>query len=161
MARAHAHEVPWVPVASRLAADGHLPRAPRAHVVLALLGIWSILPPYLGPLLGLELNVDADLEVVDHVVPGVVVAACAGAAALLVRRGAAADGAAVLALTGLSFLAGLWQVTTHVPLVLDAGGIETPWDSVLLHSTPGPVMLAVALWLTLRTSSATDSAQAR
>ena len=130
-----------------------------AQIVLTLLGIWSVLPPYVGPLLGLELNVAADVEVVDHVVPGVLVALCAGLAALLVRRdGSAQAGAPVLALTSVSFLAGLWQVATHVPLVLEGGGSETPWDAVTLHSSPGPAILAIALWLILRTPAA-DSAE--
>lgn len=148
-------------MAPRYTADGPLRHAPpRAQILLALLGLWSALPPYLGPPLGLELNVAADVEVVDHIVPGVVVAVCAGLAALLVRRGGSAEAsAAVLALTGTCFLAGLWQVSTHVPLVLEGGAGETPWGSVILHSSPGPVILAVALWLTLRTPAA-DSAEA-
>lgn len=114
-----------------------------------------MLPPYLGPPLGLALNVAMDVEVVDHVVPGMVVAVCAGVAALLVRRGGSAEAsAAVLGLTGACFLAGLWQVSTHVPLVLEGGATETPWDSVILHSSPGPAILGVALWLTLRTPAA-------
>jgi len=146
---------------SRYTSDRPLRQAPaRAQILLALLGLWSMLPPYLGPPLGLDLNVAADLEVVDHVVPGMVVAVCAGVAALFVRRGGSAEASpAVLGLTGMCFLAGLWQVSTHVPLVLDGGATETPWGSVILHSSPGPVILAVALWLTLRTPAA-DSAEA-
>ena len=117
-----------------------------------MLGAVSILPPYLGPAVGLELDVRAKVEVVDHVVPGLVVVVCGALAALLARRGeAVAEGALALGLTGLCFLAGLWQTATHVPLVLDAGGQATPWDAVLLHSTVGPVIAALALWLTLRT----------
>lgn len=147
-------------MASRVATEGPRRYASRAQIALAVLGIWSVLPPYLGPFLGLELNVAADVEVVDHVVPGAMVAVCAGVAALLVRRGGAADeSTSVLALTGLCFLAGLWQVVTHVPLVVDGGATETPWGSVVLHSSPGPLILAIALWLTLRPPAA-DSAQA-
>ena len=146
-------------MASRLAADGSRPHAPHAQLVLALLGVLSVFPPYLGPLLGLELNVASDVEVVDHVVPGVAVAVCAALAALLIRRDATAqEGAPVLALTGVCFLAGLWQVATHVPLVLEGGQSQSPWDSVLLHSSLGPPILAIALWLTLRATSA-DSAE--
>ena len=151
---------PWVPMAPGSAPDGPLARAPRAQIVLALLGIWSILPPYLGPPLGLELNVAADVEVVDHVVTGVVVALCAGVAALLIHRGAADESAVVLALTAMCFLAGLWQVTTHVPLVLEGGASDAPWGSVMLHSNPGPLIVALGLWLTLRTPAA-DSAETR
>ncbi|CAN5570858.1 hypothetical protein BH20ACT19_BH20ACT19_11390 [soil metagenome] len=94
-------------MAPRAATGGALPHRPRAQIVLALSGAWSILPPYLGQLLA-----------------------------------------------GTCFLAGLWQAATHVPLVLDGGGSETPWASVLLHSSPGLPILAIALWLALRTSAA-------
>lgn len=123
----------------------------RAQVFLAIVGMLSVLPPYLGPAVGLELDVRAKVEVVDHVVPGVVVAVCGILGALLARRDEEiADGAAALGLIGLCFLAGLWQAVTHVPLVLDAGGPATPWDAVLLHSIAGPVIVALALWLVLR-----------
>lgn len=146
-------------MASRSAGNWPRPHAPHAQIVLALLGIWSVFPPYLGPALGLELNVAADVEIVDHVVPGIVVALCAGLAALLVGRGGAAEASApVLTLSGVCFLAGLWQAVTHAPLVLEGGGSETPWGTVLLHSSPGPPILAIALWLTLRTPAA-DTAE--
>lgn len=135
-------------------------RAPRAtapypELALAVLGILSILPPYIGPPLGLELNVAAKVEVVDHVVPGVLVMLCGGLSALLARRaGAAEPGAAglafALALAGLCFLAGLWQLSTHVPLVLDGGNPGVPWGAVVLHSTAGPLIVALALRLMLR-----------
>jgi len=54
----------------------------------------------------------------------------------------------------------LWQTVTHVPLVLDGGTPATPWDSVVLHSTAGPLILALALWLVLR-APARDSADLR
>jgi hypothetical protein len=127
----------------------------RAQLALAVLGAVSILPPYLGPVIGLELDVAAKVEVVDHVMTGVVVVVCGLLAALLASRDEeVAYGAPLLALTGLCFLAGLWQVATHAPLVLDGGGPATPWDTVLLHSVAGPVIVAVALWLTLRSPGA-------
>ncbi len=120
-----------------------------------MLGALSILPPYLGPAVGLELDVRATVEVVDHVVPGVVVVICGMLGALLVRRNEeVAYGAAALGLTGLCFLAGLWQTATHAPLVLDGGGPATPWGTVMLHSVAGPAIVALALWLTLRTPGA-------
>lgn len=95
---------------------------PYPQIALALLGAWSIFPPYVGPVLGLELNVAAKVEVVDHVVPGVSIALCAALAALLARRGAEAEyGTPALVLGGVCFLGGLWQAATHAPLVFDAG----------------------------------------
>ena len=133
----------------------------RAQLALAVLGALSILPPYLGPALGLELDVAAKIEVVDHVVPGVVVVLCGVLAALLARRQEeVGHGAPALALTGLCFLAGLWQTSTHVPLVFEAGEPATPLGAVLLHSVVGPMILGLALWLILR-SPADDPADPR
>lgn len=113
-----------------------------------------MLPPYIGPPLGLGLNVSSDLEVVDHVVPGAAVVLCGMLSALLARRaGGAQLKASALALTGLCFLGGLWQAATHAPLVLEGGTPEAPWGTVLLHSAAGPVIAALALWLTLRESA--------
>ncbi len=116
-----------------------------------------MLPPYVGPALGLELNVAAKVEVVDHVVPGALIVVCGGLAALLARRVA---GEQLLALAGLCFLAGVWQAATHAPLVLDGGSPAAPWGSVLLHSTAGPVIAALALSLTMKVYSA-EPADAR
>jgi hypothetical protein len=125
------------------------PHAGRAQLVLALLGALSIVPPYLGPAIGLELDVPADVEVVDHVVPGVAIVLGAAAAALLARRGE--EGSLLsMALTGWCFLGGLWQTATHFPLVLEGGEAQAPWAAVALHSTAGPVIAVFALWLTLR-----------
>ncbi len=118
-------------------------------MILALLGALSIVPPYLGPAIGLELDVPANVEVVDHVVPGVAIVLGAAMAALLARRGE--EGSLLSqSLTGWCFLGGLWQAATHFPLVLEGGQAQAPWAAVALHSTAGPGIAAVALWLTLR-----------
>jgi hypothetical protein len=133
---------------------------PRAHTVdrsalerwlvaLAALAAWSIVPPYLGPLIGLDLDVSSTVEIVDHVIPGL----CAIAGALLalerVRRGDT-DSIRALAALGVCALAGLFQTVSHITLVLNAGGPLQPVDAVVLHATPGPVLLALSLWLLLR-----------
>ncbi len=114
-----------------------------------------MLPPYLGPPLGLELDVGSDIEVVDHVLPGAVAALCAVMAALRSRRGGTVPGGALsLALPSSAFLAGLWQTATHAPLLAEAGTIQAPWGAVLLHATAGPVIALLALWLTVQASAA-------
>jgi hypothetical protein len=126
-------------------------------IALAALAIYSILPPYLGPLIGLDLDVAASVEVVDHVLPGVV--ACAGA--LIARsqvRAGAADGIPALAALGACALAGLFQTVSHATLVLDAGGALRPVDSVVLHASPGPVLLLLSLWLLLAPPAAKPAA---
>ncbi len=137
-------------------------RESRAQLALVALGALSILPPYVGPPLGLELDVPASVEVVDHVLPGVVVALCGGLGALLVRRRPRAQaGVGGLVLYSGAFLAGLFQTATHAGLLLEAGDRLTPWGAVLLHSTLAPVITVIALWLTVRSLATTPSASSR
>jgi hypothetical protein len=127
------------------------PNPARAQWTLAVLGALSVLPPYLGPAVGLELNVATDVEVVAHVLPGVAIALGGAAAALLARRGGEADrGLLGLVLVGWCFLGGLWQTTTHASLVLDGGEPGAPWGAVLLHSAAAPLITVIALWLTVQ-----------
>lgn len=129
------------------------PRAPqpieRLLVVLVAVGLWSILPPYVGPLLGLDLDVSSTVEAVDHLIPGVL-AACAAFATLLLTRRGRADGLPAFAGLAICALAGLFQTVSHVTLVAHAGGPLRPPGSVALHASPGPVLLALSLWLLLR-----------
>jgi len=126
-------------------------RESRAQLALMLLGGLSILPPYAGPPLGLELDVRASVEVVDHVLPGAVMALCGGLGASLRRsRPRAQAGVAGLLLYSSAFLAGLFQTATHVPLLLAAAKGLTPWGPALLHSTLAPVITVIALGLTAK-----------
>jgi hypothetical protein len=123
---------------------------PRARLLVALIAVaaWSILPPYVGPLLGLELDVSATVEAVDHLIPGLLAVVAGGAALLLARRGRS-DSTAAFAAFAVCALAGLFQTVSHIPLVRDAGDPLQPVGSVVLHATPGPVLLALSLWLLL------------
>lgn len=118
-------------------------------MALAALAAWSIVPPYLGPLVGLELDVDSTVEIVDHVLPGVAAIGAAYIALVEVRRGRT-DSVRALAALGVCALAGLFQTVSHATLVLDAGGAQHPVGAALLHATPGPLLLALSLWLLLR-----------
>ena len=134
------------------------PEDTRWLVALLALSLWSILPPYLGPAIGLELDVSAATEVVDHLLPGVIAAAAAGYALYLARRGET-DSLHALGALGVCALAGLWESASHFPLVLDAGDSARPWGAVLFHSTAGPAVLVLALWLLVRgPSSAAERA---
>ena len=117
-------------------------------MVLIGVAVWSILPPYIGPLLGLELDVPSSLEVIDHLVPGLCAIAAACFALSFARRGET-DSLRALAALGVCALAGLFQTVSHVTLVLDAGGPLQPVDSVVWHATPGPVLLGLSLFLLL------------
>ncbi len=127
-------------------------RAPRRLVTslaaLVAVGIWSILPPYVGPSLGLELDVTKKIEAIDHLLPGVL-AVCGASAALLLARRGRADSVVAFAALAVCALAGLFQTVSHITLVLHAGGPLQPVDAVVLHATPGPVLLALSLWLLL------------
>lgn len=120
----------------------------RWLIVLAGVGLWSILPPYLGPLVGLELDVHASVEIVDHVLPGLAAFAAALVALAQARRGMT-ESIPALAALGVCVLAGLFQTVSHAALVLAAGGPLQPVDSVVLHASPGPVLLLLSLWLLL------------
>jgi hypothetical protein len=120
----------------------------RLLLVLIALGAWAIVPPYLGPPLGLELDVAASTEVVDHVVPGVAVIVAGLVVLVYVRsgRGGLADLVPMAAL-GLAFLAGFWITATHVPLIGEAARGESPWDAAVWHNTAGLPIVLVAGWL--------------
>jgi hypothetical protein len=117
--------------------------------LLALLGALSIVPPYIGPGLGMELDVSSDVEFVDHAIPGALVVVGGTVSAILARGGAAGSLADVVAL-GVCCLAGFWEVATHFTLWLDAGEPGKPWDAVILHTTAAPLITILAGWLLLR-----------
>lgn len=121
--------------------------------LLVALGAWSIVPPYIGPTLGMELDVSSGVEFVDHAVPGALVVICGAVSAVLAREGGAGSLADVIALA-VCCLAGFWQVATHFTLWLDAGDPTRPWDAVILHATPGPAITILAGWLLLRAPEA-------
>lgn len=140
------------PGARRTKAAGPSPpssKLERRLIVVIAVAAWSILPPYVGPPLGLELDVATSTEVVDHVVAGLIALAGAALALSFARRGET-DSLRLLAALGVCTLAALFQFVTHVPLVLDAGGPLQPVGTVILHATPSPVLLAMSLWLLLR-----------
>jgi hypothetical protein len=128
---------------------GHLD---RWLVFVVAVAAWSIVPPYLGPLVGLELDVASSIEIVDHVIPGLTAAAAAYLALIEARRGHS-DSTRMFAALGVCVLAGLFQTVSHATLVLDAGGPLQPVAAVVLHASPGPVLLLVSLWLLVRPPS--------
>jgi hypothetical protein len=121
----------------------------RRLMALAVLAAWSIVPPYLGPVIGLELDVASTVEIVDHVIPGLCAVTAAGIALFDARHGQT-DSFRALAALGICVLAGLFQSVSHATLVLNAGGPQQPVGAVVLHATPGPALLLFALWLLLR-----------
>ena len=126
------------------------PAEVRGTTLLAAIGAWTIVVPYLGQALGLEVPVAAPVEVVDHVVPGAIVVAAGLFLAARARRHAlASDRVAVLA-AGVTFLAGFWVLATHVPLIADAARSDQPWDAAIWHSISAVPIVVLAAWCVLR-----------
>ena len=104
--------------------------------------------PWIARALGLELDVPTRLEIVDHVVPGVIVLGCC---AVLTHPATAAPLKGLLPLTvlGLASLAGFWITATHAVLVPEAIDGVAPWGAALLHLSAGPPVTVLALWMLL------------
>lgn len=105
----------------------------------ALLAVtaWGAVPPWIGPWVGWDVaNVPLRVELVDHALPAVVLAAVALA-------GLAGWLPLIVALAGV--LAGLWMTATHVPLLAQAADGLVGWDTALFHSLPGILLLALTI----------------
>ena len=116
-------------------------------VALAALGVWAIVVPYLGPELSLRLDVSSQLEFVDHVVPGTVAVLSAVLLFSVLRRGGDASSGWWLVAAGAAFLAGVWMVSTHVPLLEDASRGAADWGPTILHNSSGLPIGLLSLWL--------------
>lgn len=116
----------------------------RWAAALAGLAVWAIAVPWLGEVVGLELDVATRLEIADHVIPGVVTLA---GAALLVTRGGTPGSIIWLGVGAIAFLTGLWITSTHVPLIPDAFDGIAPWAPALLHLSAGPPITGLGLWM--------------
>jgi predicted membrane channel-forming protein YqfA (hemolysin III family) len=134
---------PSLTVASR-------PREVQRATLLAAIGAWTAVVPFIGNALGFDVNVNTRVEVVDHVVPGVIVVAAALYLRTLAARRALAGESRALFAGGVSFLAGFWVFATHVPLVRDAAESRLPWDAAIWHSIAALPVVALACWFVLR-----------
>ena len=123
------------------------PPVPDAYVrvllALVVVSAWSIVPPFLA-----ELDVARSVEVVDHVIPGVIALVASLVALAAARRGEPESTAALIAI-GVCTVAALWETATHLTLMLDAGSRGRPAGAVLLHASAGVVMLGLSGWLLL------------
>ena len=126
------------------------PREAQWAAILAAIGAWAAIVPYLGKALGLEVNVPGRLEFADHVVPGaIIVAAGLYLHRLAGRRALAGERNALLA-AGVSFLAGFWVLATHVPLLQDASEALVGWDAAIWHSIAALPIVVLGGWFVLR-----------
>lgn len=118
-------------------------------VALAALGAWTVVVPYLGRAIGLDLNVAPRVEVVDHVLPGTLIAAI-GVYLAFGPYSKAASGWSRLVGGGLSFLAGFWVLATHVPLLSQAAEGKAPWGATLWHASTAIPLVALSFWIVFR-----------
>lgn len=120
--------------------------------------VWASLPKYSGP----AINTSSTTEVVDHIVPAVVIV-LASIVAILAGRRPEGPGALRLIAGMTVLLAGLWMLATHIPLVLQTmrGGPEAAsWAATIYHTTPALAVLGLGLlWSTVTWAEADDSSQ--
>jgi hypothetical protein len=105
-----------------------------------VVGACAIVPVLVGP----KLNVTHDVEIADHLVPGVIVLAVSAAVLVLTRSGAV-SGFAMLAAGLVVTLAGLWMAATHLPLVAQAARHDAPWGATIYHSASATLVLGFGL----------------
>lgn len=98
---------------------------------LIVVAVVASVAPWIAKAAGLPLPVSTSLEIVDHVVPGIVVV---GASALLLSGRLPAFAALIATLAAA--LAGLWMTATHVPLLWQARTVLVDWPTALTHSVP-------------------------
>ncbi|MGH2771895.1 MAG: hypothetical protein ACRDIU_01965 [Actinomycetota bacterium] len=105
--------------------------------LLLLVGVWGLVAPYAGTAMGLVIpGLQPKVEVVDHVVPGLVIVPVALYAMFSGRVPFVGSLAAVLA--------AFWMTATHVLLLRDAGRNLVSWGTALWHSAPGVLGLIIA-----------------
>lgn len=108
--------------------------------VALVVGLYAMAPGiYLG-----GLHVKRDAEIVDHVIPGLVVIAMVGVGLLWGVRSVTA-----MAYSGLLVLiAGLFMVMAHIGLFRQAINHEVAWGAAAYHcSTAALVFLVGATWV--------------
>ena len=105
--------------------------------------VWGALPHFVTP----PLDTENLVEIVDHVIPGLVVFAVSLGAILAQRQ--PGRGGNFLFFGGLTLvLAGLWMVATHLPLLAQATRGEAPWAGTLYHSASALSVFAFSLiWM--------------
>lgn len=118
-------------------------------------GVWASLPKYSGP----KLNVAGSTEVVDHVIPAILVLLCSVVAIFAGRRAGGPGATRFLAGMGV-LLAGLWMMATHLPLVAEARRGDAPWVATIYHTSAALAVFGLGLlWATVTWSEAGDSSQ--
>ena len=116
----------------------------RSLPVLPLLGVavglWGALPRFVKS----GLNTEDRVEVVDHVIPGIVVVVVS-LVALAVARRSLKPGPFLFVAGLVVLLAGLFMFATHVPLVMQATRGEAPWGGTVFHTSAALAVFGLGL----------------
>lgn len=139
---------PTTPARSRPAGDspGRARRAALLAAVLSALGAWTIAVPYLGHAIGFGVDVAVRVEIVDHVVPGTLVAVLGALLCALARRYRVIGELPALLAGGVCLLAGSWVLATHVALLAGAASGKATWGAAIWHASSSLPILAVSVW---------------
>jgi hypothetical protein len=121
----------------------------RRAWALCALGAWTIAVPYLGLALGIHVDVARRVEIVDHVIPGVVLTGIGVFLAARADIDAAKESPAIFA-GCVAFLAGFWVLATHISLIGDAVSGKVSWGAALWHAISAPLIVLLALWIIQR-----------
>lgn len=132
---------------------------PRLLPLVGLgVAVWASLPEYSGP----AINTSSTTEVVDHIVPAVIIF-LASIVGILAGRRPQGPGALRLIAGMTVLLAGLWMLSTHIPLVAQTmrGGPEAAtWAATIYHAAPALAVFGLGLlWSTATWAEADDSSQ--
>jgi hypothetical protein len=152
---------PATPTASKgVAAPAPGPDLPKLMPLVGLaVAVWASLPKYSGP----AINTSSTTEIVDHIIPAVLIL-LASIVGILAGRQPQGPGALRLIAGMAVLLAGLWMMATHIPLVAQTmrGGPEAAtWAATIYHFAPALAVLGLGLlWSTVTWSEADDSDQA-
>lgn len=118
-------------------------------------GLWGMLPRFLDS----GLNTEDRVEVVDHVIPGVVVV-IVSLVALAVSRRSAKPGPFLFVAGLVVLLGGLFMFATHVPLVMQATRGEAPWGGTVFHTSAALAVFGLGLlWATTYWSETAPEAE--
>ena len=135
------------------------PDLPRLLPLVGLpVALWASLPQYSGP----AINTSATTEIVDHIVPAILVVLCSLVGIAASRRPQGPGALRFIAGLGV-LLAGLWMLATHFPLVLQTmrGGPEAAsWAATIYHTSSALAVFGLGLlWATVTWAEADDSGQ--
>jgi hypothetical protein len=135
------------------AGEARLDRGQWLPIAGLVVGVWATLPHFVSP----AINTAERVEIADHVVPGVVVIAVSIVALVLSRSGPPAP-MFMFAAGLIVCLAGLWMVSTHVPLVGQAirGDRGVTWAATLWHCLAATVVSVLGVTWVVAYWSAVD-----